>query len=778
MAFRKSFAGAIAVAALSLLTATSVSAAVKNGGSCSKIGQLATVKQKKKSVDFICTQEGKRRVWRLRPGGAIGGTPGGAVTAPGGATGGGTTGTTVPGGTTGGGTTATTVPGGTTGGGTTAKPGETPGGTATSADCDKATYKATNSGTNNYVGCDHSVTYSELGTTSGTSITSGQSAVGFMSMPGSANESGGALFFNHPAGMATDGTRLAIADRNNNRVLVWTTAPTANTAPNIVLGQPNFNTNNSGSALNEMNWPSDLSISASGMLMVADSNNHRILIWRTFPTTSGQAADLSLDLGGSSWPWGVWTDGTKIMVSRTEGGDIKVWNSVPATSGQTAASFTIDPDVLGTPRQITSDGSRLIIGDENSRSPLGSRGSHVWNSFPTSSSSNPDYFMLFGRDKSAGWYNGHIDSTGVYLLQRDLEILRTFPTSNPSASELAVAPPDVGLQGGDGGDVAKVGNRLYVLEYNASRIAAWNAVPTTANQAADFYVGSSGPADNSNRAQYMITNPVMASDGTSLAINSDFERRVYVWKKIPGDNNAKPDLSFIVPFQPWDSVAATFKGTKIYAIAGEGKLHIWSGGIPLSSSTFPSTQLDTNIGGIAMSGLTAVAADTNYIYVADKKSAKVYVFNQIPTATSAPVFTLPGCAAATQLRSDGNYLVLSCLDGMDVYVWTVGALADNQSGRKVTGTTYNGTMGGLPANGGLFIADTGFDRVVWWSSMSAALSGGAPTAVLGASTAATKANSGLGINKLRMPRSLLVQHGYLWVGEQKFGNRILRFKLG
>jgi hypothetical protein len=49
--------------------------------------------------------------------------------------------------------------------------------------------------------------------------------------------------------------------------------------------------------------------------------------------------------------------------------------------------------------------------------------------------------------------------------------------------------------------------------------------------------------------------------------------------------------------------------------------------------------------------------------------------------------------------------------------------------------------------------------------------------VLGASTAATKANTGLGISKFRMPRAMLVQHGYLWVGEQKFGNRILRFKL-
>jgi DNA-binding beta-propeller fold protein YncE len=179
-----------------------------------------------------------------------------------------------------------------------------------------------------------------------------------------------------------------------------------------------------------------------------------------------------------------------------------------------------------------------------------------------------------------------------------------------------------------------------------------------------------------------------------------------------------------------------------------------------------------------MSGLTAVAADNNYIYLADKQAAKVYVFNQIPTATSAPVFTLPGCPAATQLRSDGNYLVLTCIANPGTFVWTISALANNQAGTSVTGTQFNLPMGGLPVNGGLFVADTGFDRVVWWSSMSTALAGGAPTAVLGASTGATKANSGLAINKFRMPRSLMVTHGYLWVGEQKFGNRVLRFKLG
>jgi hypothetical protein len=34
------------------------------------------------------------------------------------------------------------------------------------------------------------------------------------------DQSGGALRFNHPKGIASDGTRLALADGDNNRVLI------------------------------------------------------------------------------------------------------------------------------------------------------------------------------------------------------------------------------------------------------------------------------------------------------------------------------------------------------------------------------------------------------------------------------------------------------------------------------------------------------------------------------------------------------------------------------
>lgn len=49
---------------------------------------------------------------------------------------------------------------------------------------------------------------------------------------------GGPLRFNHPGGIAVVGGRLVLADRNNNRVLIWDGLPvTGDEAPAFALGQ-------------------------------------------------------------------------------------------------------------------------------------------------------------------------------------------------------------------------------------------------------------------------------------------------------------------------------------------------------------------------------------------------------------------------------------------------------------------------------------------------------------------------------------------------------------
>lgn len=111
------------------------------------------------------------------------------------------------------------------------------------------------------------------------------------------NNSGGSLLFNHPSGLATDGSNLIMCDRFNNRVLIWNTAPVDwNIPPDIVLGQNNFITNNPGTSKSNLNWPGNASVGQNGKLAVADTYNHRILLWNSFPTVNGQTADISINL--------------------------------------------------------------------------------------------------------------------------------------------------------------------------------------------------------------------------------------------------------------------------------------------------------------------------------------------------------------------------------------------------------------------------------------------------------------------------------------------------
>ena len=108
------------------------------------------------------------------------------------------------------------------------------------------------------------------------------------------NNTGGALLFNHPGVVASDGTHLLLADRNNNRVLIWNKLPTGNTPPDLVLGQKDFTANNPGTGLDQMNWPVSVSV-GGGKVVITDTYNDRILIWNSFPTKNGQSADLVIN---------------------------------------------------------------------------------------------------------------------------------------------------------------------------------------------------------------------------------------------------------------------------------------------------------------------------------------------------------------------------------------------------------------------------------------------------------------------------------------------------
>jgi hypothetical protein len=99
----------------------------------------------------------------------------------------------------------------------------------------------------------------------------------------------GAARMNAPTHVASDGTRLAVADTGNNRVLIWTTFPTTNGAlAHVVLGQNSFirrvpndadqNGTTDGPSGEVFSSPTGLFFH-EGKLYVSDRDNNRVLIF-------------------------------------------------------------------------------------------------------------------------------------------------------------------------------------------------------------------------------------------------------------------------------------------------------------------------------------------------------------------------------------------------------------------------------------------------------------------------------------------------------------------
>ena len=105
-----------------------------------------------------------------------------------------------------------------------------------------------------------------------------------------------------PAGVWSDGERLAVVDSDNNRVLLWNSFPTDNFQPaDTVLGQENFtDIEPLDTAAATLDDPYDGIWSNGVQLFVADSGNNRVLIWDIWPEENFAAADIVLGQGDFS----------------------------------------------------------------------------------------------------------------------------------------------------------------------------------------------------------------------------------------------------------------------------------------------------------------------------------------------------------------------------------------------------------------------------------------------------------------------------------------------
>ena len=301
-----------------------------------------------------------------------------------------------------------------------------------------------------------------------------------------------------PTAVATDGTVLAVADTGNNRVMIWKSIPTTVDQPaDIELGQPDFNSVLTGSQQvvdnKSLRSPQGVWIQ-NGKLFVADTQNHRVLIWNSIPTTNRQPADVVL--GQANFNVAVQPDLTK------------------ATTNAQANS-------LLNPVSVSSDGTRLYVAD------LGNNRVLIWNSIPTTNQAPADVVV------------GQKDlNTGISNDAPDL-----CPSNGTDSTGAATFPAICGKTMDFPRFALSDGTRLFIADGGNDRVLIYNTIPTQNAAAADVILGQ--PDENSSvvssftdlfhpllrqSAADIIPTPTgLAWDGTNLYVTDGSNRRVMVF---------------------------------------------------------------------------------------------------------------------------------------------------------------------------------------------------------------------------------------------------------
>ncbi|HSW89898.1 MAG TPA: NHL repeat-containing protein, partial [Patescibacteria group bacterium] len=160
---------------------------------------------------------------------------------------------------------------------------------------------------------------------------------------------------NQPYQISVDGNgRLVEADRGNNRVLIWNSIPTvSDTLADVVVGQPDFSTTSTTPiSSTKTNGPRGVIIDHD-RLFIADRNNNRILVYNSVPVSNGASADIvigqpnfavgSANGGGSissnvmSGPFAVNVYNNQLFVSEISNNRLLIFNNIVRGPGLSLA---------------------------------------------------------------------------------------------------------------------------------------------------------------------------------------------------------------------------------------------------------------------------------------------------------------------------------------------------------------------------------------------------------------------------------------------------------
>ena len=316
--------------------------------------------------------------------------------------------------------------------------------------------------------------------------------------------------FYTPTAVATDGTVLAVADTDNNRVLIWLSIPTSSgQAADVVVGQTSFTTGIAAAppTASSLNGPEGVWI-WNKKLFIADTYNNRILIYNTIPTSSGASADV--ELGQANFtsvvpppvteyvvpatqnnmasPASVTTDGTHLFVSDLGHNRVLIYNSIPTSNN---VNFDVE---IGQPDFISDTADNSCTPQ-----PTCSEANSVTTAISTTSPQNVAVLCLTNGTDAAGYI--------IY----------------PSICGKTLSFPRFALADSLG--------RFYISDSGNDRVLGYETVPTANATEPDFILGEPDEfTDNPTGGSDALQSPAqLAWDGTNLWVADTLDLRVVAY---------------------------------------------------------------------------------------------------------------------------------------------------------------------------------------------------------------------------------------------------------
>lgn len=568
-------------------------------------------------------------------------------------------------------------------------------------------------------------------------------------------------YMNNPTGVATDGTSLAVADTDNNRILIWHSLPlgSAGIPPDVVVGQTDFASGVSAHAQNGLSGPTGVWIQ-NGKLFVADTANGRVLIWNSIPSQNNQPADLVLGqpnfasypgagiptaaANNMYTPTSVTSDGTRLYVSDPGFNRVLIWNSIPTSLNQPADLVLGQPDMvsqtannpnvcgggslcaacLNFPNYALSDGTRLYVSDSGDDRVL------IYNTLPTSNSPNADVVL--------GQPNFSTD-----IVTSETPSITSTVIDNTGAVD--VIPSPLGL--------AWDGTNLYVADPSNRRVLLFNAADTPL---AEYSVVNAASGPDFIRQEGIVTvffgagvTAPVANDTVSITIAS----ATYSYTVKSTDTLDTIAQGLVTAINSSNSAAGDPNATALFAGTGTASVYLSSkvanpGFDAISLSTTSSNTLNEEpvasgaylTSGTAATGAAGMLAQINGTNLSDITSSdpeqvlnsgvQVYmdgfstnVVSVSPSTILAqvPTFFTNGTAPSGSISS----MAQSDRNSTSVYVRTV----HTASGGNVTITNPT-ALYIAPANPGIFDAPAFPGESRPWPASQATHQSGNPNVVI------------------------------------------------